>query len=140
MKKRTGIDRAVDQVASVDLHRMPTKALLARLARLRACEESLAASDLSPGEVEQVAGILFKSSPKWLKAFAEIKEALATREHLPRSIAKARGKEPEPRSFLGVPRPPEGCAFRQANLQVTGACCKLTPNPSFKRTRLRRSA
>jgi len=95
MKKRTGIDRAVAQVASVDLHGMPTKALLARLARLRTCEESLAASDLSPGEVEHVAGILFKSSPEWLKAFAEIKEALATREHLPRSTAKFRSKEPK---------------------------------------------
>ena len=93
MKKRTGIERAVAQVASVDLHKVPTKSFLARLARLRMCEESLAASDLSAGEVEHVGGILFKSSPEWLKAFAEVKEALAAREHLPRSTAKSRGKD-----------------------------------------------
>ena len=91
MKKRTGIDRAVAQVDSVDLRQMATKALLARLARLRMCEESLAASDLSPGEVQHVAGILFKSSPEWSKAFSEIQEVLAARGHLPRSAAKAGG-------------------------------------------------
>jgi hypothetical protein len=89
MKKRTGIGRVVAQVASVDLRQMPTKALLARLARLRMCEESLAASDLAPGEVERVTGILFKSSPEWSKAFSEVKEALAAREHLSRSTAKS---------------------------------------------------
>jgi hypothetical protein len=89
MKKRTGIARAVAKVASIDLHQMPTKALLARLARLRMCEESLATSDLSPGEVAHVAGILFKETPEWSEAFAEVREALATREHVPRPAPRS---------------------------------------------------
>jgi hypothetical protein len=89
MKKRFGIARAVAPATVEDLRRMNTRALLARLERLRRCEESLDASDLSPGEVESVAGILFKSTPEWSQAFAELKEELATREHVPRRSAKS---------------------------------------------------
>ena len=88
MKKRSGSNRAVAHVASTDLRQMPTKALLARLARLRMCEESLAASDLSPSEIKAVNGILFKATAEWSEAFAQVREELASREHIPRPEGK----------------------------------------------------
>jgi hypothetical protein len=92
MKKRSGIQRAVPQVSRADLHQWPTKALLARLARLRLCEESLAASDLSPVEAQAACGILFKDTPEWSDASAQVREELATREHVPRPAGKAKSR------------------------------------------------
>ena len=89
MKKRIGTERVVAFATADDLRQMPTKALLARLARLRMCEESLAASDLSPTEVESVRGILFKSTPEWSQAFGEVKQELATREHVSGKAGKS---------------------------------------------------
>jgi hypothetical protein len=94
MKKLYGIARAVPMATVDDLQKMPTKALLARLARLRMCEESLAVSDLSPEEADSASGILFKSTPEWLRAFDQVKEELSTREHVPRPIARRNAKNP----------------------------------------------
>lgn len=88
MKKRSGIQRAVPRVTSTDLRQMPTKALLARLARLRTCEESLATSDLSQSEVQAANGILFKATLEWSQASEQVREELATREHVPRPTGK----------------------------------------------------
>ncbi len=82
MKKKTGTERAVVHIPASALRTMPTKALLARLASLRMCEESLAASDLRADEVTSVRGILFKATPEWVEAYSQVKKELSTREHV----------------------------------------------------------
>ena len=82
MKKRSGIDRAVAPVPKAALEAMPTGALLARLQRLRWCEESAETSDLTDAERGSVSGsILFKSDPAWRAAYDDLKRVLAGREH-----------------------------------------------------------
>jgi len=85
MKRKTGVGRLVQPVALDGLRRMPTKALLARLARLRFCEQSLDTSDTAPEEAQAVDGILFKDTAEWGRAFDELKMVLAEREHVPRA-------------------------------------------------------
>lgn len=65
------------------LERLPTKAVLGRLVRLRRCEDSPEASDLSPDELAKVVPIRFKSTPAWQAAVDDAKAVLAGREHLP---------------------------------------------------------
>jgi len=66
-----------------ELETLPTGALLARLKRLRWCEESRADSDLSDEEVASVAGsILFKEDAAWRAAYTDLKQVLVGREHL----------------------------------------------------------
>lgn len=67
---------------------MTTRALLGRLQRLRECEDSPACSDLSPEEISASTGILFKSDPQWSLAYDEVKQILATREHVPRATSR----------------------------------------------------
>jgi hypothetical protein len=70
-------------MARQELEALPTGALLARLQRLRWCEESRGESDLSDEEVGSVAGlILFKEDVAWRTAYADLKEVLASREHV----------------------------------------------------------
>ena len=79
--------RNIPVISRSELERLPTKALLGRLKRLHECEQEPAASDLDPDElaaVEARGGISFKSEPQWRSAFADLKEILATREHVPR--------------------------------------------------------
>ena len=83
MKNRFGAERAVPVRTREEVEAMPTKALLARLERLHRCEESPSDSDLSPLEVPDDVGILFKNQPAWAIAYQEVKEVLATREHVP---------------------------------------------------------
>ncbi len=62
---------------------MPTRALLARLERLRWCEDSQQYSDLSDAQVVAVDGkILFKDSDIWRSAYRDLKDVLSTREHV----------------------------------------------------------
>lgn len=62
---------------------MTTGALLARLKRLRLCEESQELSDLSDEDLLPAAGrILFKSDPAWHTAYIELRDALASRGHV----------------------------------------------------------
>ena len=66
-----------------ELETRPTRDLLARLERLRWCEESLTLSDLLQEEIEPVKHlILFKSDPRWKEAYRDIKTVLASREHI----------------------------------------------------------
>lgn len=66
------------------LEELPTGALLARLKRLRWCEDSPDWSDLSEAEIASASHlILFKTDPAWGAAFADLKEVLATRDHVP---------------------------------------------------------
>lgn len=88
MKRRSGVGRAVPVATLEGLRGMPTKALLARLAHLRFCEESLGASDMTPEEAQTAEGILFKDTVEWKLAFDEVKQVLAGREHVPRPKEK----------------------------------------------------
>lgn len=85
MKKRYGTDRAVPRLSRDALEAAPTRALLARLERLRRCEENAATSDLSEEEIASVGdAILFKQTDAWATAYREIKAILAEREHVER--------------------------------------------------------
>jgi hypothetical protein len=89
MKKRSGTQRAVAVLERDRLDSLSTKQLLARLARLRFCEESAEVSDLTPQEIGVVRGILFKRSPEWRTAYADLRKVLASREHVSRTSADA---------------------------------------------------
>lgn len=69
---------------AVVLSTRPTKALLGRLRRLQRCEESPNASDATPDELARAEGILFKDTLEWKTAYAELKQLLVTREHVPK--------------------------------------------------------
>lgn len=84
MKKRSGTARALPVVAEAELATWTTRRLLARLERLRYCEDSLARSDMSAAEAMGVEGILFKDTELWRDAYAALKRILAAREHVPR--------------------------------------------------------
>jgi hypothetical protein len=94
MKKRSGVLRAVAVLGRTSLQSLTTKQLLARLARLRFCEESAELSDMTPPEIELARGILFKRTPEWRTAYADLKEVLATRDHVSRISTRksARGR------------------------------------------------
>jgi len=82
MKKGHGLKRALPWIERSELEDLPTGALLARLKRLRWCEESHDRSDMSDEEVASAAGmILFKEDDAWRSAYADVKEILAGREH-----------------------------------------------------------
>jgi hypothetical protein len=84
MKKRHGLARALPVLTPAELDALPTAALLARLQRLRWCEESADASDLSGEELAQALHlVVFKSDPAWRAAYADLKQILAEREHVP---------------------------------------------------------
>ncbi len=83
MKKGSGLNRAVSPLAQEQLESMPTGALLARLKRLRWCEDSPETSDLSEDERATAAHlILFKSDLVWRQAYADLKDILARRGHV----------------------------------------------------------
>lgn len=85
MKKRRGLDRAVAPLQRSELEALPTRALLARLRRLRWCEECPTGSDLTEEEVASAAHlILFKSDEAWRTAYSDLKDVLARREHVAR--------------------------------------------------------
>lgn len=83
MKKRHGVNRALEPVSREALEALPTGALLARLERLRWCEESFAASDMSDEEYAGIAGkVVLKDTDTWRQAFADVKAVLDRREHV----------------------------------------------------------
>ncbi|MEM7701321.1 MAG: hypothetical protein AAF251_05235 [Pseudomonadota bacterium] len=87
MKKGHGLKRMLPVIAPEELDTMPTGALLARLKRLRWCEDDPLFSDIMPHEIAQAEGkILFKSDSLWKAAYADVKAVLATREHFERKI------------------------------------------------------
>ena len=83
MKRGHGLARAVPQIERQELETLPTGALLARLKRLRWCEERRSDSDLSDDEVgSAAASILFKEDAAWQAAYADLKNVLEGRKHL----------------------------------------------------------
>jgi hypothetical protein len=86
MKKARGLRRAVARVARAELEALPTKALIARLTRLRWCEDGPDRSDMSEQEIASGSElILFKSDPAWHTAYADLRNILASREHVVRA-------------------------------------------------------
>lgn len=87
MKKGHGIARALPVILRGDLEKLPTGSLLARLKRLRWCEENSSVSDLTREEIHSVSDrILFKSDVAWHLAYNDLKEVLAGRENFDRKI------------------------------------------------------
>lgn len=87
MKKPMGVERALPVIGRADLELLPTGALLARLKRLRWCEEEPGSSELTPKEIESASGqILFKSDEAWQSAYQDLKEILAGRENVDRKV------------------------------------------------------
>ena len=83
MKKKSGIHRAIPRMSTEELRGLNTKALLARLERLRICEDSPAQSDSTDEKIASVGNlILFKSDPAWATAYRDLKQVLDGREHL----------------------------------------------------------
>ena len=83
MKKQRGTKRAVEIVSRQQLENMPTKALLARLQRLRWCEENADRSDLTNDEIGSLKGmIIFKNTSFWRDAYNDVKTVLDEREHI----------------------------------------------------------
>jgi hypothetical protein len=86
MKKRRGLRRAVAPLSREELEALPTKALIARLSRLRWCEDGPNRSDMSEQEIASGSKlILFKSDPAWHTAYADLKDVLSSREHVARA-------------------------------------------------------
>jgi hypothetical protein len=84
VKKRAGARRAVTLLPPSDLEAMSTKQLLGRLARLRFCEHTAAACDMTATEIGASTGILFKDTPEWRDAIEAVKAVLSRREHVRR--------------------------------------------------------
>ncbi len=70
-----------------ELEKMHTGTLMSRRAALLKCEESFEASDHSVYNVKPSASVTgfieFKDTPEWQHAYNQLKEVLATREHVP---------------------------------------------------------
>jgi len=91
VKKGYGLDRALPVMDRSALESLPTGALLARLKRLRWCEESPVRSDLTPEQILSAEeAILFKSDPQWKSAYSDVREILAGREHIERRSKERR--------------------------------------------------
>jgi hypothetical protein len=85
--------RLIPVLAPESLASMPTKRLLGRLLSLQQCEESAVLSDRTPGEAAAGEGIVFKNTAEWRKAYADLKEVLATREHVPSAAERAKARQ-----------------------------------------------
>ncbi|MCB0047457.1 MAG: hypothetical protein H6642_14845 [Caldilineaceae bacterium] len=85
MQKRDKKLRGAPVVPADELTHLPTRALLARLKRLHACEESLAYSDVDLDTLPPATEwIYFKVSVEWENAYRDLKALLSEREHVPR--------------------------------------------------------
>ena len=84
MKKKFGINKAIEEIQLSELEGWPTRRLLARLKRLRWCYENASeANDYTPNELASVEEkILFKTDPRWKKAYSDLKTILAKRENV----------------------------------------------------------
>jgi hypothetical protein len=74
--------KIIKETSETELNALPTKHLLARLRNLLQCEESISLSDHSSGYEETEGRIEFKDTEKWRKAYQQVKNALAKREHV----------------------------------------------------------
>ena len=84
--------RTINILSREELERIPTKALLGRLKRLRQCEESLKLSDIEE-PFDTGGAIFFKDTHEWQTAYEDVKLVLRTREHIPRNSKSHRIKQ-----------------------------------------------
>ncbi len=75
--------KPVFPMPDIELEALSTRQLLARIKRLRECEESLTLSDRDAADPSGI--IEFKQSPEWALAFQDVKQVLSRREHVPRT-------------------------------------------------------
>jgi len=88
--------RTVEPMAIDEMKHLHTGSLLSRLKLLRSLQDSFDVSDWLPEErdaVEAAGLIAFKESEIWKKAFSDVQELLAQREHLPRGSKEKRKQE-----------------------------------------------
>jgi len=75
-----------------ELEKLSTRQLLARLARLRQCEESALLSDRD--DVSHTSeSIQFKDAPEWKAAYEQIKGVISLREHVPKGAELAKKRK-----------------------------------------------
>lgn len=94
MKKTFGLKRQVPRMTPGELKQLSTKELLLRLERLRWCEKNKDASELTDSEVASATEILFKDTREWQEAYADLRNVLAGRGHVP-SAAERRQERAE---------------------------------------------
>ena len=87
-----------------ELEALSTKQLLARLRRLRQCEESLARSDQEVESSDAAGTIRFKQSPEWVVAYKQLKAVLARREHVPKGFELLEKRDEKARQGKGRDR------------------------------------
>ncbi|MBI3879165.1 MAG: hypothetical protein HY301_03770 [Verrucomicrobia bacterium] len=75
------------QLSLAELEALPTKQLLGRLNRLRQCELSRSVSDHNNHQEESCLSIEFKDTNTWKTAYAQLKQVLASREHVAKGMA-----------------------------------------------------
>lgn len=80
-----------------ELLSMATGALVNRRSSLLKCEESFVSSDRfgyeEPPEPDKTGFIEYKDHPSWSKAYNEVKDILAKREHLPTAAERKARRE-----------------------------------------------
>lgn len=87
MKKARGLKKALAVVSLSELSTQPTRALLARLQKLRWCEDHPDLSDYTKEELQSVEDkIFFKSDEKWKTAYRDLKSILDEREHIENNL------------------------------------------------------
>ena len=74
--------KAIVILSPEELEMLPTRQLLARLERLRQCEESASLSDAN--QFPNLPGVLFKDTEEWAASYEQVKSVLARGEHLPK--------------------------------------------------------
>ena len=80
---------AIDIISKSDLKNLSTSSLLRRHKELLACEESYEMSEKFYYSEPALTGVIeYKNSEQWKRAYAELKEVLASREHIARPAEK----------------------------------------------------
>jgi len=91
MKKDYKFVRFVEPIGASLLGSMSTQSLQKRLEQLRALHECFESSDWSEEEARSASEMIaFKNTDVWKSAWLEVKEILATREHVPRGSKELR--------------------------------------------------
>ena len=84
-----------------ELKAMSTGTLLSRRNKLLQCEESFNRSDRcgyeDPPDAFNIGYIEFKDQPQWTCAYQQIKNILATREHVPGAIERKTRRMQQPK-------------------------------------------
>lgn len=84
----------ITPIKKCDVEKLNTKALLARLSQLRKLTDRPELSDLTEQELHKTASaISFKNTPAWKQAWADVKQALSTRDHVQRGSKQRRQQD-----------------------------------------------